>query len=267
MTTFSWSMSAYWLHLPTAMATRPQFGSAPCTAVFTSGEFTMAFATVFACPASRAPSTVTSMSVSAPSPSRAICFVRLSSTSWSAVSNAFASASPAAPLARITAVSLVLVSVSTETQFSVRFTTSRNTESSDGASIAASVNTIAIIVAMSGSIMPTPFATPTMRAPDPATVASWILCTVSVVMMPRATSSASWWGSGTGRRSMPARMRSIGYWRPITPVDAMSISFEVMPSFSATLPAISTAFCMPSSPVATFAFFDSTTIARFAPFR
>ena len=39
-------------------------------------------------------------------------------------------------------------------------------------------------------------------------------------------------------------MRSIGYWRPITPVDAINISFEEMPSLVATLPAISTAFCM-----------------------
>ena len=75
MTTRSWSMSVSSEHLPIAMATRPQFGSAPCTAVLTSGEFTIALATRRAWASSRAPSTRTSMSVVAPSPSRAICRV------------------------------------------------------------------------------------------------------------------------------------------------------------------------------------------------
>ena len=38
-------MSVSSLHLPIAIATRPQFGSPPCTAVFTSGELTIALAT------------------------------------------------------------------------------------------------------------------------------------------------------------------------------------------------------------------------------
>ena len=42
-------MSVSSLHLPIAIATRPQFGSAPCTAVFTSGELTIALATRLAC--------------------------------------------------------------------------------------------------------------------------------------------------------------------------------------------------------------------------
>ena len=203
-------MSVYWLHLPTAIATRPQLGSAPCTAVFTSGEFTIALATVLACSAFAASSTRTSMSVSAPSPSRAIFFVSSRSTDSRAVANAFSSTSPAAPLARITAVSLVDVSVSTETQLSVRLMTPRKMRSRLLSLTFASVNTIAIRVAMFGSIMPTPLATPTTRAVEPATVASLTLCTVSVVMMPRATSSASCAGSGNGIAFMPERMRSMG---------------------------------------------------------
>ncbi len=39
------SMSVSSGHLPIAIATLPQSGSAPCTAVFTSGEFTIDFAT------------------------------------------------------------------------------------------------------------------------------------------------------------------------------------------------------------------------------
>ncbi len=69
-------MSVSSLHLPMAIATRPQFGSPPCTAVFTSGELTIALATRFAWATSRAASTWTSISEWAPSPSRAICLVR-----------------------------------------------------------------------------------------------------------------------------------------------------------------------------------------------
>ena len=47
-------MSVSSLHLPIAIATRPQFGSAPCTAVFTSGELTIALATRLAWASSRA---------------------------------------------------------------------------------------------------------------------------------------------------------------------------------------------------------------------
>ena len=55
-------MSVSSLHLPIAMATLPQLGSRPCTAVLTSGEFTMALATRLACASSRASFTVTTMS-------------------------------------------------------------------------------------------------------------------------------------------------------------------------------------------------------------
>ena len=62
------------------------------------------------------------------------------------------------------AVSLVDVSVSTETQLNVRSITRRKMTSRSSASIAASVKHSVMSVAMSGSIMPTPLATPTMRA-------------------------------------------------------------------------------------------------------
>src|SRR5215213_2074087 len=59
-------------NLVAAQVVRPrrQVGSAPWTAVLTSGELTIAFATRLACSRSRALSTTTSISVSAPSPSR-----------------------------------------------------------------------------------------------------------------------------------------------------------------------------------------------------
>ena len=135
----------------------------------------MDLATVFACSASRALSTVTSMRVSAPSPSRAIALVRSRRTVCSASASAASSTVPATPLANTIAVSLVLVSVSTDTQLSVLLMTPRKMSFNFCGSTFASVNTIAIRVAMFGSIMPTPLATPTTRAVDPAMVADEIL--------------------------------------------------------------------------------------------
>ena len=106
--------------------------------------------------------------------------------------------------------SLVDVSVSMLTQLNVRSITRRKTVESTAWSIAASVNITVISVAMSGSIIPTPLAMPTTRAPLAPIVASATLATVSVVMMPRAASSASRDGSSAGIAAMPARTRSIG---------------------------------------------------------
>jgi HK97 family phage major capsid protein len=104
----------------------------------------------------------------------------------------------------------VEVSVSTDTQLNVRSITRRNIASSSPASTRASVNTSEMRVAMSGSIIPTPLATPTTRAPEPSMRVSASLWTVSVVMIPRATDSASSSGRGEGIEARPARIRSMG---------------------------------------------------------
>ena len=103
--------------------------------------------------------------------------------------------------------SLVEVSVSTLTQLKVRSTTDRNVASSAAEVNAASVKIIAIMVAMSGSIMPTPFATPTTVA-APA-VAAAVLGTVSVVMMP----------AGDGVRIRARQRRRYGGDTGADPVD------------------------------------------------
>ena len=169
---------------------------------------------------------------------------------------------PAAPLANTIAVSDVDVSVSIDTQLKVRSITRRQIASSASPSTSASVNAMVMRVAMLGSIMPTPLATPTTRAGPEPIVASAILCTVSVVMMPRATESASLLGSGNGKASKPARTFSMGYWRPMTPVEAMSTSCGSQPIFLATPCTTSRALASPCSPVATLAFFEMTTTAR-----
>uniref|UniRef100_A0A6J7Q2U8 Unannotated protein n=1 Tax=freshwater metagenome TaxID=449393 RepID=A0A6J7Q2U8_9ZZZZ len=103
------------------------------------------------------------MSLVAPSPSRAICLVSERATSKKAASKTSCPTGPAAPLASTIAVSLVEVSVSTDTELKVLSTTLRNIASSASGAISASVKIRAIIVAMFGSIMPTPLATPTTR--------------------------------------------------------------------------------------------------------
>ena len=59
---------------------RPQLASQPNTAVFTNGEPTTVFAILRASSSEMAPSTSTSISFVAPSPSRAIDFAKSSAT-------------------------------------------------------------------------------------------------------------------------------------------------------------------------------------------
>ena len=202
------------------------------------------------------------MRVSAPSPSRATCFVSDCVTCSSATSSSARLTTPAAPLAKTIAVSDVDVSVSTETQLNVRSITRRQIASSTSPSTLASVKTMVIKVAIFGSIIPTPLATPTTRAGPEPIIASAILCTVSVVMMPRATESASLLGNGNGKDANPVRTFSMGYWRPMTPVEAINTSCGSHPSLAATPCTTSRALASPRSPVATLAFFEMTITAR-----
>ena len=97
---------------------RPQFGSDPATAVFTSGELAMARAMRTAASSLGAPVTWMVMSFFAPSPSRAIMRASVSmtcATPSSTASNSFGSGrTPDAPFASSTSVSLVDVSPSTD---------------------------------------------------------------------------------------------------------------------------------------------------------
>ena len=70
MWTVARSMSNITPARPAAATMRPQLGSAPCTAVFTSGEFAIVRATWRASSLVRASQTVTAISLVAPSPPR-----------------------------------------------------------------------------------------------------------------------------------------------------------------------------------------------------
>ena len=155
-------MSVSSWHLPTAIATRPQLGSAPCTAVLTSGELTTALATRFAW-ARRGRRRRRPRSASWPPRRRG-------RSAWPATRppargrprRSAASTGPAAPLARTTAVSTGRrVGVDADAVERAVDDTAEQPPRSTSASMSASVTRKASIVAMSGSIIPTPLATPT----------------------------------------------------------------------------------------------------------
>ena len=124
----------------------------------------MDFAIFFAWTLLSAWSTVTTISVSAPSPSDASCLVKSKHTFFNPSSKAFKLTWPAWPDDRTRAISLVEVSVSTLSALNVVPTTFLKMRSNSAVERSASVIITAIIVAMFGSIIPTPFAMPTMEA-------------------------------------------------------------------------------------------------------
>ena len=73
---------------PATATSRPQFGSPPCTAVFTSGELAIARAVCLASVVVRAPVTVTVTSLVAPSPPVTTASANSRHTVWSASTNA-----------------------------------------------------------------------------------------------------------------------------------------------------------------------------------
>ena len=85
---------------PATATSRPQFGSPPCTAVFTSGELAIARAVVFASSSVCAPVTRIVMSLVAPSPPRTIAMASGSQTGFSAATSVGKSSSPQRDAAR-----------------------------------------------------------------------------------------------------------------------------------------------------------------------
>ena len=157
--------------------------------------------------------------------------------------------------------SLVDVSVSMLTQLNVRSAIGPNASASSAPATSASVNNTAIIVAMSGSIIPAPLAMPTTRAVPPSITAAAIFARVSVVIIALAAPSTDPSGSCSGIAAIPLSIRSIGYRRPMTPVDATSTSATRHPRRSATAVVTARLSSSPAGPLATLALRDTTTIA------
>ena len=136
-----------------------------------------------------------------------------------------------------------------------------------GAAIAASVTTKASMVAMSGAIMPEPFAMPAMvtAAPSISAVAKAPLGKVSVVMIARAAASMPSARRASVRSGTLAVMRSTGRRSPMTPVEATSTSSGAHRSAAATASASARTAASPSAPRKTLALPALTMTARALP--
>src|SRR5882724_141094 len=260
--------------LPRAIMIRPQLGSWPLMAVFTSGELATLRAATSASFRLAAPRTMIETSLVAPSPS---CTSMRASRPVSASSAAANSRVPrpprsiggfsARPLAMTATVSLVEVSLSTVMRLNERSTVRLSTGSSAPRATAASVVTKQNIVAMWGSIMPTPLAIPprvTVRPPiSQRSAASFVR--VSVVRMASAAACPPCGESDFTSVGMAARILSIGSGWPMTPVAPTSTCEAGIRSRSATCLTISRASRMPRSPLQTLEQPLLTTIVCRAP--
>ena len=220
-------------------------------------------------PSSTAPVTSIRISFCAPSPSRTTCSARSSRTSSNAAANSSSGPAslPAAPVANSSTVSLVEVSLSTVVQLKLRSAPADTRACNGPAGIAASVNTKQSIVAMSGAIMPLPFAMPVIRTVEPAMVAVRVdaFGKVSVVMMPRAAASHATGDSAACRAGSAAVIRSGGSTSPITPVLARNTSLAGQPSRAAAASAVAFTVSRPRAPVKTLALPAFTTMPRARP--
>src|SRR6266568_4315769 len=200
---------------------------------------------------------------------------RVCATCSTASSNVFQSApsrdgsTPDAPPASSRTVSFVLVSPSTEMALKLRSATRRNSGCSPAGSPTASVVSTASNVAMSGWIIPAPFAMPP-TVTIPAGVSkrtAQCLGRVSVVIMARAASGPP---SGVRRPAAarrPSATCSRGSGTPITPVDSTSAVRGGRPAACSAACAIARAAASPGAPVQAFATRAFIATARIRPGR
>ena len=118
--------------------------------------------------------------------------------------------------------SFVLVSPSTVMLLKVGSTAVRRARSSAAGDAFTSVVTKARVVAMSGAIIPAPFAMPPIVTSPPArpTFSTLIFGRVSVVRIPSAADTPPPGLSSVAAWSIPASTVGIGMGTPITPVEA-----------------------------------------------
>jgi hypothetical protein len=141
-------------------------------------------------------------------------------------------------------VSDVDVSLSTVMQLNERSVDLASSPLRTGAAIAASVNTKASIVAMSGAIMPAPLAMPLIEASLSPIFARAVatLGKVSVVMIARAASISPLGSALAASTPSTSAILDPSSGSPMTPVEAMKISLGRAPMiFAAASPTWATA--------------------------
>ncbi len=173
-------------------------------------------------------------------------------------------ASGARPVAASTKLSLVDVSPSTVAPLNDTSATSRTICASSGAAIGASVAMNDSIVAMSGWIMPAPFAMPVTVTGTPSTVTrrDAPFGTVSVVMIAFAAANQPSARAAALAAGSASTMRLTGSGSMITPVEYGSTSSGAQSSSRATATHSACASASPDSPVPAFALPALTMSAR-----
>mmetsp|Transcript_34535 Transcript_34535/g.58013 ORF Transcript_34535/g.58013 Transcript_34535/m.58013 type:complete len:313 (+) Transcript_34535:603-1541(+) len=263
---------------PTAAAMRPQLGSRPKMALFTSEDPTTLFAINSASSGFAAPVTSHSMSTVAPSPSHAMVLARACSVTVSDSSSNLASALlasvmvtlPAAPLAMPITQSLVDVSPSTVIWLKLLMDAVRTISRQSLASTATSQVTTPSMVAMLGWIMPDPLAHPpiVISTPPIMTLSAVLLEARSVVVMAVAAfrPSSSVAPKASTSAGSAATISFILMRLPITPVDSIITSFGLIFSSAAIASADATASSHPGTPVAALAWPALIRMARMVSF-
>src|SRR3954447_17843002 len=263
-----------WAAAPTAWAIRPQFGSPPCSAALTSGEFATARAAATT-RASGPPLTTTRPTRFAPSPrprvagaSRRSAQSRASPKRTSS-SLCGATTTPLSPDACRITVSLVESCPSTDTRSNERATHTPSSRSAVSADSLASVWTKQSIVANDGEIIPAPLACAVSRTvPDgSATSASTSFSNLSVVRMASEKSPIPCSRSSPRARAMPRIASLASSSTPITPVEATATWSSRTPPAIAAAPCMRAASSRPRRPVAALALPELTTTTRMASSR
>jgi hypothetical protein len=164
--------------------------------------------------------------------------------------------SSAIPLARMTALSLVLVSPSTVTQLKVTSVTSRSAASRASDVAGASVMMTDSMVPMLMWIMPEPLASPVtvkglpVDGSTPLADERFGIRSVVIIAREARSRASAVPSSSASAFSYPRRIRSIGSRCPITPVDITSPASACGPEHSRD---ISSASARPAEPVTAFA--------------
>ena len=154
--------------LPIACTRRPTLGSLPATAHLKRGALTTALPSARAEAKSTAFTTRTRITWRTPSPLRTTSSARSRHTRPSASSNSPRSGQGVLPDETSATVSEVLVSLSTLIELKEGSTAARSIRRSSPLGTERSVRRYTSMVAMLGSIMPAPFAIPTIEPPATA---------------------------------------------------------------------------------------------------
>ncbi len=181
--------------------------------------------------------------------------------------NSPVSTGPAAPEASSSTVSLVDSAPSTVRQLNDTPTADRRRSVAVVASRRASVVSTASIVAMFGSSIAAPLATPPMVNVPPSSVvpvSAVVLGTVSVVMIARAAAGPPSSARAAATVGMAGMILSMGSGKPMRPVEQTRTSCGEQPSASAVRAHIVSASVLPAAPVAALALplFRTTAAAR-----